>query len=208
MFWRICGDVNPLDGGKRYHQLSFLKRVWIFKGLCDTVAHSHKTVQEAMAEEEGPESRQVTLGTDSDGFTYLHFPAVSGSDIRVYRQKSWDVEQDPVWGPIVAERRIEEEERAREEERRAELLRRQRRAAAAAKRTPSRKPPAKKKPAARYSSLFTFPDQVSPMSLLQATGSVDSHSATEAIRAGRAAPEAWHPCFSAHPTASNGPCDL
>ena len=72
MFWRVCGETNPLavetpSGKCSYHQLSFLKRVWIFKGLCDTVAHSHKTVQEAMAEEEGPESREVILGHDSAG---------------------------------------------------------------------------------------------------------------------------------------------
>ena len=115
MFWRVCGDTNPLlaGGGLRYHQLSFLKRVWIFKGLCDTVAHSHKTVQEAMALEEGPESREVLLGHDSAGFTYFHFPAVSGSDIRVYRQKAWDLDVDPIWAPIAAEqeRRVAEEQR-------------------------------------------------------------------------------------------------
>jgi len=115
MFWRVCGDTNPLlaGGGLRYHQLSFLKRVWIFKGLCDTVAHSHKTVQEAMAQEEGPESREVLLGHDSEGYTYLHFPAVSGSDIRVYRHRVWDLDDDPIWGPITAERQrmIAEEQR-------------------------------------------------------------------------------------------------
>ena len=41
MFWKVCGDTNPLEGGKLYHQLSFLKRVWIFKGLCDTVSGNH-----------------------------------------------------------------------------------------------------------------------------------------------------------------------
>ena len=153
MFWRVCGDTNPLEGGKLYHQLSFLKRVWIFKGICDTVAHSHKTVQEAMAEEEGPESRQVTLGQDANGYTYLHFPAVSGSDIRVYRQKSWDLESDPIWGPIAAERREAEEERIREEELKAAELRKRKRASTASKRTsttPARKSPAAKKKAARY----------------------------------------------------------
>lgn len=153
MFWRVCGDTNPLEGGRLYHQLSFLKRVWIFKGLCDTVAHSHKTVQEAMAEEEGPESRQVTLGMDANGFTYLHFPAVSGSDIRVYRQKTWDLELDPIWGPIAAERREAEEQRIREEELKAAELRKRKRASTASKRMPtiSKKnaTPAKKKTAAR-----------------------------------------------------------
>jgi hypothetical protein len=161
MFWRVCGDTNPLEGGKLYHQLSFLKRVWIFKGICDTVAHSHKTVQEAMAEEEGPESRQVTLGQDAKGFTYLHFPAVSGSDIRVYRQKTWDLEDDPIWGPIVAERREAEEERIREEELKAAELKKRKRASTAAKRTsntPAKKStPAKKKQAAsRYAQMFLF----------------------------------------------------
>lgn len=148
MFWRVCGDTNPLDGGKLYHQLSFLKRVWIFKGICDTVAYSHKTVQEAMAEEEGPESRQVTLGQDANGFTYLHFPAVSGSDIRVYRQKTGEFEDDPIWGPIVAERREAEEERIREEETKAAELKKRKRTSAASKRastTPKRSSPAKKK---------------------------------------------------------------
>ncbi|KAI9561827.1 hypothetical protein GHT06_012788 [Daphnia sinensis] len=148
MFWRVCGDTNPLDGGKLYHQLSFLKRVWIFKGICDTVAHSHKTVQEAMAEEEGPESRQVTLGQDANGFTYLHFPAVSGSDIRVYRQKTGEFEADPIWGPIITERREAEEERIREEELKAAELKKRKRTSAASKRastTPKRSSPAKKK---------------------------------------------------------------
>lgn len=153
MFWRVCGDTNPLEGGKLYHQLSFLKRVWIFKGLCDTVAHSHKTVQEAMAEEEGPESRQVTLGQDANGFTYLHFPAVSGSDIRVYRQKAWELEADPIWGPIAAERREAEELRIREEESKAAELRKRKRASTS-KKTPVTTPkrnttPAKKKLPAR-----------------------------------------------------------
>merc|ERR1712071_4553 len=129
MFWRVCGETNPLavetpSGKCSYHQLSFLKRVWIFKGLCDTVAHSHKTVQEAMAEEEGPESREVILGHDSAGFTYLHFPAVSGSDIRVYRQKSWDLESDPIWAPIVQERERQEEQRVLEEERKMAVKKR------------------------------------------------------------------------------------
>jgi hypothetical protein len=114
MFWRVCGDTTPLMGGRLYHQLSFLKRVWVFKALCDTVAHSHKTVQEAMASEEVNDSRQVTLGQDALGFTYVHFPAVSGSDIRVYRQKGWELENDPIWGPIAAERLLQEEERQRE----------------------------------------------------------------------------------------------
>ena len=155
MFWRVCGDTNPLEAGKiSYHQLSFLKRVWIFKGLCDTVAHSHKTVQEAMAEEEGPESRQVTLGQDANGYSYLHFPAVSGSDIRVYRQKSWDLDTDPIWGPIAEERREAEEQRAREEELKAAEMRKRKRASTAkrASTTPARKSasPAKKKQSVRY----------------------------------------------------------
>lgn len=125
------------------------------------MAHSHKTVQEAMAEEEGPESRQVTLGQDANGFTYLHFPAVSGSDIRVYRQKAYDVEDDPIWGPIVAERREAEEERIREEELKAAELKKRKRVSAASKRnsnTPAKKStPAKKKPAAaRYAQIILF----------------------------------------------------
>ena len=145
MFWRVCGETNPLAGSKCYHQLSFLKRVWIFKSLCDTVAHSHKTVQEAMAEEEGPESREVVLGQDASGFTYLHFPAVSGSDIRVYRQRTWDLPLDPIWGPIVTERRQQEEERACEEERRAAALRKRNKLTAARRLPPKKSTPAKKK---------------------------------------------------------------
>ena len=107
-----------------------------------------------MAEEEGPESRQVTLGQDSQGFTYLHFPAVSGSDIRVYRQKGWDLDKDPIWGPIAAERKELEEERLREEELKQAALKKSRRKSAAtnnrrstgSKKTPS---PTKSKQPAR-----------------------------------------------------------
>lgn len=95
-----------------------------------------------MAEEEGPESRQVTLGQDAEGFTYLHFPAVSGSDIRVYRQKNWDLNVDPIWGPIAAERKEQEEERLREEEIKQAALKRARKKGAAT----NRRAPAPKKP--------------------------------------------------------------
>ena len=152
IFWRVCGDTSPLEGGRLYHQLSFLKRVWVFKALCDTVAHSHKTVQEAMASEEVPESRQVTLGQDALGFTYLHFPAVSGSDIRVYRQKGWELENDPLWGPIAAERLVLEEERQRELEEKlakqaAHLKKRKRPSPVKSRKSSS---PAKKKQPAKY----------------------------------------------------------
>ena len=115
-----------------------------------------------MAEEEGPETRQVTLGTDSEGFTYLHFPAVSGSDIRVYRQKNWELESDPLWGPITAERKELEEERMRLEEiKRAEkaALEKSRKKTA---RTPTNNRRAKKaaspkkKPAARFEYLIIY----------------------------------------------------
>ena len=115
-FWMVCGEKNPLDSGKVYHQLSLLKKVWVFKGLCDFVLHGHKTVQEAMAEEEeAGESREVVLGQDTEGFTYYHFPAVSGSDIRVYRHKAWGWESDPIWAPVCRKRMQEEEERAAKE---------------------------------------------------------------------------------------------
>ena len=62
-FWRAVGERNPLEGGRRYHQVSLLRRVWIFKGLCDTVHHTHKTVQEVMQEQhEAPDARETLLG--------------------------------------------------------------------------------------------------------------------------------------------------
>ena len=154
MFWRVCGDRNPLEGGRMYHELSFLKRIWIFKGMCDTVYHTHKTVQEVMAEElEGPDAREVVLGQDGQGFTYLHFPAVSGSDIRVYRQKPWDLTADPIWGPLVDERDREEELRVMEEEAKQQA-KKKKAAASARKPTPAKKTPAKKQPAPRFVLCF------------------------------------------------------
>ena len=59
-------------------------------------------------------------GQDSQGFSYVHFPAVSGSDIRVYRHKPWELSADPIWAGVVDER--DRLERLRQQQLQASLF--------------------------------------------------------------------------------------
>ncbi|KAK3913182.1 hypothetical protein KUF71_022636 [Frankliniella fusca] len=88
-FWNILGDWNQLEDYE-FHELSFHQRVWLVKSLCDFQVHSHKTMQDALADHSLREQNCEVLGEDRHGRQYLHFPQFCWSPglcscIRVYR---------------------------------------------------------------------------------------------------------------------------
>ncbi|RXG56253.1 hypothetical protein Avbf_04870 [Armadillidium vulgare] len=84
-FWSVCGDKNPFSK-KLFHEMTLYQRVWLVKTLCDYIAHTHKSVQEAIAEQPEENMREILLGKDSDGNEYIYFPHLNGTDLRVYRR--------------------------------------------------------------------------------------------------------------------------
>ncbi|ELU05585.1 hypothetical protein CAPTEDRAFT_222182 [Capitella teleta] len=84
-FFHFVGHKNPLEKLK-FHELSFYRRVWIVKSLCDYCMEQHEALREACEVQDVSEQREYPLGTDAKGNLYLHFPQFCGPDLRIYRQ--------------------------------------------------------------------------------------------------------------------------
>ncbi|XP_054274386.1 uncharacterized protein LOC128994124 isoform X2 [Macrosteles quadrilineatus] len=81
-FWLVMGDENPLNNHE-FHELNFLQRVWLLKGLCDFLLHNHKTIQDRINNLETEELREMRLGKDQEGYTYHYFP--NFNEVRIYK---------------------------------------------------------------------------------------------------------------------------
>ncbi|XP_060572711.1 uncharacterized protein LOC132730744 [Ruditapes philippinarum] len=84
-FFHVVGTKNPLER-KRYHELSFYRKVWIMKSLCDHCLHTQDSLRETIEIQPFEDQREYLLGTDNTGQRYIHFPQFCGADVRVYRQ--------------------------------------------------------------------------------------------------------------------------
>ncbi|XP_045177152.2 uncharacterized protein LOC123537483 [Mercenaria mercenaria] len=84
-FFDVVGTKNPLER-KRYHELSFYRKVWIMKSLCDNCLHTQDSLRETIELQPFEDQREYLLGTDNSGQRYIHFPQFCGADVRVYRQ--------------------------------------------------------------------------------------------------------------------------
>ncbi|CAG5121193.1 unnamed protein product [Candidula unifasciata] len=85
--FKVMGKRNPLLK-KQFHQLSYLKRVWILKNFCDYCMETQPALQKTIddAETQRPNDvREVLLGSDAKGNRYINFPMFTGKDIRIYK---------------------------------------------------------------------------------------------------------------------------
>ncbi|KAJ7986870.1 hypothetical protein DPEC_G00332890 [Dallia pectoralis] len=103
-FFRTVGEVNPLENDP-FHLLPFIKRVWLFKGLCDNVYETQKDVQDAVLGQPIHECRESILGYDGDDNAYIHFPHFCGADLRIYCQSASLAPEYPL--PVVWVKRVE-----------------------------------------------------------------------------------------------------
>ncbi|XP_056301974.1 uncharacterized protein KIAA2026-like [Danio aesculapii] len=104
-FWTL-GSVNPLEETP-FHLLSFKKRVWLLKGLCDHVYETQKDVQDAVLGQPIHECRESILGYDEQENAYIHFPHFCGADLRIYRQSPCGAVELPL--PDISVRRTAQE---------------------------------------------------------------------------------------------------
>ena len=51
-----------------------------------SVQETQDSIREAIEAQPITEQRPYDLGTDADGFSYLHFPQFCGADLRIYKQ--------------------------------------------------------------------------------------------------------------------------
>ncbi|XP_059500513.1 uncharacterized protein KIAA2026 isoform X2 [Stegostoma tigrinum] len=94
-FFCVLGETSPLET-KAFHQLTFYKRVWLLKGLCDYVYETQKEVQDAVLGQPIHECREVILGYDSHENAYVHFPQFCGADLRIYKQSPLPPPEFPI----------------------------------------------------------------------------------------------------------------
>ncbi|XP_041042292.1 uncharacterized protein KIAA2026-like isoform X1 [Carcharodon carcharias] len=94
-FFCVLGETSPLEV-KAFHQLTFYKRVWLLKGLCDYVYETQKEVQDAVLGQPIHECREVILGYDSHENAYVHFPQFCGADLRIYKQSPLPPPEFPI----------------------------------------------------------------------------------------------------------------
>ncbi|KAG1650418.1 hypothetical protein GQR58_028055 [Nymphon striatum] len=87
-FFSVMGLVNPFES-KDFHDLTFHQRLWMVKSLCDYCLHTHKTIQEVIGEQNIIDQKEVILGSDLNGYIYIHFPQFCGLDLRIYKQIGW-----------------------------------------------------------------------------------------------------------------------
>ncbi|XP_077201058.1 putative bromodomain-containing protein 10 isoform X2 [Paroedura picta] len=102
-FFQVLGEVNPLEE-KAFHELSFYKKVWLLKGLCDFVYETQKDVQDAVLGQPIHECREVILGYDYLENAYVHFPQFCGADVRIYKQRPFHAPEFPA--PPIKVKRI------------------------------------------------------------------------------------------------------
>ncbi|RUS71083.1 hypothetical protein EGW08_021161 [Elysia chlorotica] len=87
--FRMMGKVNPMRR-KKYHELPFLKRVWILKNYCDFCLETQQYLQKTIEDIEAVrpnDVREVLLGSDGRGYRYLNFPMFTGKDIRIFKHQ-------------------------------------------------------------------------------------------------------------------------
>ncbi|KAL5007744.1 hypothetical protein ScPMuIL_016550 [Solemya velum] len=84
-FFKVLGQKNPLER-RKYHELSYFRRVWIVKSICDHLLETQEYLRDAIEAQPIEEQRDYFLGTDGDGNDYLHFPQFCGADVRIYRR--------------------------------------------------------------------------------------------------------------------------
>eukprot|EP00057_Strongylocentrotus_purpuratus_P014792 XP_011669266.1 PREDICTED: uncharacterized protein LOC105440611 [Strongylocentrotus purpuratus] len=84
-FFEVLGDMNPLTG-RQYHDLSIYERVWILKGMCDHLFETDYDVWFGVDTSVVEDQRVVVLGEDDEKASYLYFPHLLSTDLRIYRQ--------------------------------------------------------------------------------------------------------------------------
>ncbi|XP_014770738.1 mucin-4 [Octopus bimaculoides] len=82
--YKVMGKRNPLKN-KKYHQLSFYRKVWVMKSICDDILEHQEPLREAIELQAPEEQREYNLGRDAEGNIYIHFPQFCGADLRVYK---------------------------------------------------------------------------------------------------------------------------
>ncbi|XP_036365905.1 uncharacterized protein KIAA2026-like isoform X3 [Octopus sinensis] len=82
--YKVMGKRNPLRN-KKYHQLSFYRKVWVMKSICDDILEHQEPLREAIELQPPEEQREYNLGRDAEGNVYIHFPQFCGADLRVYK---------------------------------------------------------------------------------------------------------------------------
>ncbi|CAL1535556.1 unnamed protein product [Lymnaea stagnalis] len=85
--FKMMGKSNPLLK-KQFHELSYLKRVWILKNYCDFCMETQQYLQKTIDDIEAVrplDVREVLLGSDVRGYRYINFPMFTGKDIRIYK---------------------------------------------------------------------------------------------------------------------------
>ncbi|XP_071100239.1 uncharacterized bromodomain-containing protein 10-like [Haliotis cracherodii] len=107
-FFTVVGKKDPLVK-KSFHELSFYRKVWIVKSLCDNCMETQESLRDAIEAQAVEEQRSYLLGEDAKGNTYIHFPQFCGADLRVYRQ-------DPFPEPELESDVDEEEDEVKSEE--------------------------------------------------------------------------------------------
>ena len=55
--------------------------------VCDMLQESQQSLSDTIEAQPTNDQRAVVLGTDRNGYSYIHFPLFCGADLRVYRQK-------------------------------------------------------------------------------------------------------------------------
>ncbi|GFO29459.1 xanthine dehydrogenase/oxidase-like [Plakobranchus ocellatus] len=87
--FKMMGKVNPMRK-KKFHELTFLKRVWILKSYCDFCLETQQYLQKTIEDIEAVrpnDVREVLLGSDGRGYRYINFPMFTGKDIRIFKHQ-------------------------------------------------------------------------------------------------------------------------
>ncbi|CAH1391776.1 unnamed protein product [Nezara viridula] len=84
LFWYSVGPVNPMID-HNFHELSFYKRVWIVKSLCNNLMHIDKTIQGIILDPSVTNDiKPIKICTDKKGISYFRIPFFR--EIRIYKQ--------------------------------------------------------------------------------------------------------------------------
>ncbi|ESO97839.1 hypothetical protein LOTGIDRAFT_152942 [Lottia gigantea] len=85
-FFDVIGKKNPLDK-RKFHELSYYRRIWIVKSLCDNCLETQESLRDAIERQPLPEQHEYLIGYDTKGNSYIHFPQFCGADLRIYKQE-------------------------------------------------------------------------------------------------------------------------
>ncbi|XP_014286877.1 uncharacterized protein [Halyomorpha halys] len=84
LFWYTMGPVNPLVD-KNFHELSFYKRVWLLKSLCNNLMHIDKIIQGIILDPSVTNDiKPIKICTDKKGVSYFRIPFFR--EVRIYKQ--------------------------------------------------------------------------------------------------------------------------